>query len=758
MATEQILVEYVADIQGFRAQLKSVENTLNEVKTTAKKSAEETTKHFQSTSSSIKDGATQIAGALGLAFGVHKVIEFGKESIKAFAEAEVNANKLKFALDKIGGEGNGAFKKLIEQSEKLQKSTIFSDDAIQQSQTALVQFGLTSEQVAALIPQIADLASATGTDLASATQKAIQGINGQTRGLKEVGISYVDTGSKTENLALLTDKLTKFNGASADAMETVTGKAKRLENAFGDIQEKIGEYLVNEGAQILDNFEVVFGGKADEVNLRRTIEKYLAAMDGVNEKTLEKAKLSEVNRLNAIVETNNNILALYEQRGKQENFQQQKVIDAQIKNQKKLNEELRNLNKLRKIEDDATMGGAKGAQKDADAELKIKEESLQALINLDIKADEASLTQTAKTESEKIELARGRAIQEVLIAEKAAIDAGNARIDAEGITQNALANIRKTFDDQQATLAKTQNEKEWEDAIAEAERQGGLLADAEKKAQADRLKEVEKGAADRARVEQQLQQFVGDLLSSIGQISQNITDSQIQDVQAGAEEEQTLLQAQYDAKVITQEEYERKKALIDKKAAEEEAKLKRKQFETNKQLAIISAIINVAQGVTAALKVDPPLGFILAALVAASGALQIGVISSQPTPKFEKGGKVKGERHYAGGTLIEAERDEMIINRNDAMKNDRLLNAINSGSADKFIFDHYIAPALKTQQRKNAETKETSFAKNLANSMSLNFADGNLLDSLKQSRKNDKEIALFLASKFEGSQRSNHKW
>lgn len=42
--------------------------------------------------------------------------------------------------------------------------------------------------------------------------------------------------------------------------------------------------------------------------------------------------------------------------------------------------------------------------------------------------------------------------------------------------------------------------------------------------------------------------------------------------------------------------------------------------------------------------------------------------------------------------------------------------------------------------------------------MGLNFKDGNLLDSMKQSRKNDKDIAIYLGKKIEGSQRSNHKW
>ena len=191
-----------------------------------------------------KELAREMAGAFGLAFGIHSVIEFGKASIEAFREAEKNANALEFALKNIAGEGKGALDKLIEQSEKMQETSIFSDDDVQVAQKMLVQLGLNSAQVEQLLPKIADLATAQGISLPEATDIAIKAINGQTRGLKEAGLEFKDTGDKTENLSILTEKLTKFQGAAADALNTSAGQAKKLANEIDNLQEDIGSRLV----------------------------------------------------------------------------------------------------------------------------------------------------------------------------------------------------------------------------------------------------------------------------------------------------------------------------------------------------------------------------------------------------------------------------------------------------------------------------------------------------------------------------------
>jgi hypothetical protein len=742
MASEQIIIDYKVEVAGMRAQLKAVEDGMKKVEATSKQSAQTVKKEFQSSADSIKQGATQIAGALGIAFGVHKIIEFGKESVKAFTEAEENANKLKFAVQKIGGEGTLAFKKLIEQSEKLQKSTIFSDDSIQQAQTALATFGLTSDQIEALIPKIADMASATGTDLVSATQKAIQGINGQTRGLKEVGIQFADTGSKTENLAVLTDKLSKFQGASADALETTVGKAKRLENAFGDIQEKIGEYLVNEGVAILDNFEAVFGDK-NLVFVRQQNEKLNKINEETNAKTLKKAQESEANRLEAIKKTEKAIQNLKQVGLALQDVNAQKLTYNQLQNEQKLLTELSNLNEKQVIEDDKTLGAAK---LEASEDLSKKLRDLEtANIRLTYDRKKQEILNNFADEEQKY-------AGHLDILNQLAIQKGNALTDLYNEREKEYEKIRKEGADKSVEIfKKSSDEMKAEDTSFSKTVMANQDAIIEK---------VKVTAEERKAIEQELYSFLSTTLSGIAQINTNISDKRIQETQEVNDAETYELQKQLDAKLITQEQYDQKKAELDKRSAEKEKEIKRRTFEANKQIMLIQTIMATAQATIAALGSIPytTANIALAALTAAAGAVQIAVITSQPTPKFAKGGKVDGRLHSQGGTLIEAERDEMIINRNDAMKNDKLLGAINSGKGQQFIFDHYIAPALKAQQQKNAENKEKSFASNLANSMGLNFKDGNLLDSMKQTRKNDKEIALYLGKKIEGSQRSNHKW
>lgn len=189
-------------------------------------------------------GLNNVMGAFGIILGATAVIGALKESIAAFLEAEKNANALKFAVMQVGKESETSFKSLINQSAELQKISIYSDDDIQKAQTQLVNYGLTSREVEALIPKILDLASATGQDLGSATDTVIKGINGQTKGLKVLGIDYKDTGDKAKNLAILTEQLAKFQGKSNDALETGEGKWENFKNQIGDAAEDVGEFLV----------------------------------------------------------------------------------------------------------------------------------------------------------------------------------------------------------------------------------------------------------------------------------------------------------------------------------------------------------------------------------------------------------------------------------------------------------------------------------------------------------------------------------
>jgi hypothetical protein len=237
----------IKEVEQLNRKLTETKGKLNDVKNAGK----EATNTFGNALTSFQFKFNVLGQAIGqlavngLATLSHQAVDFAKESVHAFIEAELNAKKLKVALENISGEGKGAFTKLIDQSEELQKTSIFSDDDIQKAQTALAQYGLTSDEIKKLIPQVIDLASAQGIDLAEATTTSIKAIEGQTKGLKTAGIAFTDTGSKAGNLAKLTENLNKFQGQSAAVMETNAGKLARLSNAYDDFKESAGEALID---------------------------------------------------------------------------------------------------------------------------------------------------------------------------------------------------------------------------------------------------------------------------------------------------------------------------------------------------------------------------------------------------------------------------------------------------------------------------------------------------------------------------------
>jgi len=101
--------------------------------------------------------------------------------------------------------------------------------------------------------------------------------------------------------------------------------------------------------------------------------------------------------------------------------------------------------------------------------------------------------------------------------------------------------------------------------------------------------------------------------------------------------------AAVDKLALSEEDKEKRRAKITKKADAEIAKLKLKQWKADKKANLGKAIMNTALAVTSALgSGPPPYNFIMAAISAAAGAFQIATIKSQQPPKFAEGGIVSG--------------------------------------------------------------------------------------------------------------------
>lgn len=137
--------------------------------------------------------------------------------------------------------------------------------------------------------------------------------------------------------------------------------------------------------------------------------------------------------------------------------------------------------------------------------------------------------------------------------------------------------------------------------------------------------------------------------------------------------------------VNTQSKYDEKVNELANKKAKKQAE-QEKIEKLNRKATLIKnigeAIANVAQGATKALSYGPILGPILAAVVTAAGAIQVGIMTKQ-LAKFADGGLLNGKRHSQGGmriegTNIEVEGGEYVINRESTNKNLGLVRYINS--------------------------------------------------------------------------------
>jgi hypothetical protein len=153
-------------------------------------------------------------------------------------------------------------------------------------------------------------------------------------------------------------------------------------------------------------------------------------------------------------------------------------------------------------------------------------------------------------------------------------------------------------------------------------------------------------------------------------------------------------QSELDANLISQAEFDAKMSEAQTAFDAKEKRLKLEAFKRDRAAQLINATIATAVGVASALPNIP-----LSILAGTLGAIQIGIISSQPTPTFEKGGQAPlkngvfgGNLHSSGGTTgsfsdgtnVEVERDEafFILNRKatGAISNLSSLNQAHGGA------------------------------------------------------------------------------
>lgn len=205
-------------------------------------------------------GAGKVAGAAmaaGLLVAGAAAVDFAGDSLRAFSDAEKSQAKLEDAYGRFPKMADVNIDALRKYNQAVQRKTGADADDLAAAQASLGMFGLTGRQIKATTPLLVDYANKTGKDMPTAAKTMGKALLGNTKALKDMGISYKSTGDPAKDYAnimgLLKDKVGGYT-ASLPAAET---KSKVLAASFGDLQEAVGEKLQPVMIKIVDAGQAV---------------------------------------------------------------------------------------------------------------------------------------------------------------------------------------------------------------------------------------------------------------------------------------------------------------------------------------------------------------------------------------------------------------------------------------------------------------------------------------------------------------------
>lgn len=204
-----------------------------------------------------KAAALGIAGALVTAGAA--AVDFAGDSLAAFADADKSQKMLEDAYKRFPALADVNIDALRKYNEAIQRKTGADADDIAAAQSHLAAFKLTGKQIQATTPLLVDYATKTGKDMPTAAKTLGKALLGNTKALKDMGISYKSTGDPAKDYANIMQLVKEKVGGYAESVPEAEKKSKILSASFGDLQESIGEKLqpaminmVDAGQGVLD--------------------------------------------------------------------------------------------------------------------------------------------------------------------------------------------------------------------------------------------------------------------------------------------------------------------------------------------------------------------------------------------------------------------------------------------------------------------------------------------------------------------------
>ena len=255
MATQpkgELAVAYVSitpSFDGFRRDVeREVGASMRAAAPAAGRAGQQTGQSFATGLKGGLSGANAAFAAVGAGIAAvagSEILQFGRDSLQAFAEAETAAVSLELAFEKFPALADTSQAALESLNAEMQRKAAIDGDSLNAADAVLARFGLTGQQISNLTPLLVDYATVAGVDATQGAETLGKALLGNARALKTLGIEFKPTGDRAKDLATLMGMLEeKVGGAGEKFAGTAAGSLKAFDLAIEDAKEVIGESLV----------------------------------------------------------------------------------------------------------------------------------------------------------------------------------------------------------------------------------------------------------------------------------------------------------------------------------------------------------------------------------------------------------------------------------------------------------------------------------------------------------------------------------
>jgi hypothetical protein len=222
----------------------------------------------ENSAAKLQKSVKSLGKQLGFALGTAALVNFGKQSVKAFAADDNAARSLAKTLQNLGLSNQYAGQELNGYISRLEKQTGVLDDELRPAMDRLLRATGDITKSQDLLALALDVSAGTGKDLTAVSQGLQKAYLGNNASLGRLGVGLTKAELKSSSFLDIQKKLNVlFAGQAKDAADSFQGSLNKLTVASNNAKEAIGKGLV-------EALSILTGGNGNVDNAVTGIEKF----------------------------------------------------------------------------------------------------------------------------------------------------------------------------------------------------------------------------------------------------------------------------------------------------------------------------------------------------------------------------------------------------------------------------------------------------------------------------------------------------